>query len=141
MSKSQKPTTRQKELAASVLNTASFREKPADVFYIDNAGKVHSYSTKANGGNAVIIDNSGKVHSFDSEATARGPIIISDLDLPSSTQETEKSMTVRRPPTPQPAPLGQEYVDPYLFETGHFESREEYEELSRTAKIKSRTRA
>ena len=39
------------------------------------------------------------------------------------------------------APLGQEYVDPYLFETGHFESREEYEELSRTAKIKPRAKA
>lgn len=41
----------------------------------------------------------------------------------------------------QAAPPGQEYVDPFLFETGHFESREEYEELSRTAKIKPRTRA
>lgn len=40
-----------------------------------------------------------------------------------------------------PAPNGQEYVDPYLFETGHFESREEYEELSRTAKIKPRAKA
>ncbi len=39
------------------------------------------------------------------------------------------------------APPGQEYVDPYLFETGHFESREEYEELSRTAKIKPRAKA
>jgi hypothetical protein len=38
-------------------------------------------------------------------------------------------------------PPGQEYVDPYLFETGHFESREEYEELSSTAQIKPRTRA
>ena len=36
------------------------------------------------------------------------------------------------------APPGQEYVDPYLFETGYFESREEYEELMRTAKIKPR---
>lgn len=41
----------------------------------------------------------------------------------------------------QAAPLGQEYVDPYLFETGHFESREEYEELTRTAQIKPRKRA
>lgn len=40
-----------------------------------------------------------------------------------------------------PAPAGQEYIDPFLFETGHFESREEYEELSRTTKIKPRARA
>lgn len=39
------------------------------------------------------------------------------------------------------APAGQEYVDPYLFETGYFESREEYEEVSRRAKIKSRARS
>ena len=39
------------------------------------------------------------------------------------------------------APAGQEYVDPFLFESGYFESREEYEEASRTAKIKSRVRA
>ena len=39
------------------------------------------------------------------------------------------------------APAGQEYVDPFLFETGYFESREEYEEVSRKAKIKSRARA
>ena len=42
---------------------------------------------------------------------------------------------------PFAAPAGQEYVDPFLFETGHFESREEYEEVSRKAKIKSRARA
>ena len=42
---------------------------------------------------------------------------------------------------PLSAPVGQEYVDPLLFETGHFESREEYEELTRTAKIKPRTQA
>jgi len=47
----------------------------------------------------------------------------------------------KRPPLPRVAPPGQEYVDPYLFETGHFESRAEYEELSRTAKIKPRARA
>ena len=39
------------------------------------------------------------------------------------------------------APAGQEYVDPFLFETGYFESREEYEKVSREAKIKSRARA
>lgn len=44
-------------------------------------------------------------------------------------------------PTYQAAPPGQEYVAPYLFETGHFENRKEYEELSRTTKIKPRTRA
>lgn len=38
------------------------------------------------------------------------------------------------------APAGQEYVDPFLFESGHFKSRKEYEELTRTAKIKPRAR-
>lgn len=42
---------------------------------------------------------------------------------------------------PLAAPAGQEYVDPFLFETGYFESREEYEEVSRKAKIRSRARA
>ena len=42
---------------------------------------------------------------------------------------------------PSDPPAGQEYVDPFLFETGYFESREEYEEVSRKAKIKSRARA
>ena len=42
---------------------------------------------------------------------------------------------------PLAIPVGQEYVDPFLFETGYFESREEYEEVSRKAKIKSRARA
>ena len=42
---------------------------------------------------------------------------------------------------PSDTPAGQEYVDPFLFETGYFESREEYEEVSRKAKIKSRARA
>ncbi len=32
-----------------------------------------------------------------------------------------------------------EYVDPYLFEIGHFTSREEYEELMRTAVIRPRS--
>ena len=34
---------------------------------------------------------------------------------------------------------GAEYVDPYLFESGHFASREEYEELMRTAVIRPRS--
>ena len=42
---------------------------------------------------------------------------------------------------PSAAQVGQEYVDPFLFETGYFESREEYEEVSRKAKIRSRPRA
>ena len=42
---------------------------------------------------------------------------------------------------PLAAPVGQEYVDSFLFETGYFESREEYEEVSRKAKIRSRPRA
>ena len=37
-------------------------------------------------------------------------------------------------------PAGQEYVDPFLFESGHFASREEYDELSRTAKVRPRAR-
>lgn len=45
------------------------------------------------------------------------------------------------PKPPTVAPPSQEYVDPFLFETGHFESREEYEELSRTAIIKPRASA
>jgi hypothetical protein len=47
----------------------------------------------------------------------------------------------RSNPVPLAAPAGQEYVDPFLFETGHFESREEYEAVSRKAKIRSRARA
>ena len=47
----------------------------------------------------------------------------------------------RSNPVPLVAPVGQEYVDPFLFETGYFESREEYEEVSRKAKIKSRAQA
>jgi len=43
--------------------------------------------------------------------------------------------------TQRTAPHGQEYVDPYLFETGHFASRAEYDELTRTAEIKPRARA
>jgi hypothetical protein len=43
--------------------------------------------------------------------------------------------------TPAAAPSTEEYVDSYLFETGHFESREEYDELMRTAIIKPRARA
>ena len=38
-------------------------------------------------------------------------------------------------------PAGQEYVDPFLFDSGHFASREEYDELSRTAKVRPRARA
>lgn len=39
------------------------------------------------------------------------------------------------------APAGQEYVDPYLFETEYFASRKEYEELTRTARIIPRASA
>lgn len=53
----------------------------------------------------------------------------------------ESFTTVTIPIMATIAPPGQEYVDPYLFEIGHFKDREEYEELSRTAKIKPRARA
>jgi hypothetical protein len=63
-----------------------------------------------------------------------------DMSMPLSSGSTIARATATQV-LATPAPAGHEYVDPYLFETGHFESREEYEELSRTAKIKPRSRA
>ena len=46
------------------------------------------------------------------------------------------------PPTPPAAQAGATpYVDPYLFETGYYASRAEYEELARTAPARIRLRA
>ena len=42
---------------------------------------------------------------------------------------------------PTIAPAGQEYVDPFLFESEYFSSREEYSMLSSAAPIKPRRSA
>lgn len=55
--------------------------------------------------------------------------------------EPQTYILSKPPQVAEAAPAGQEYVDPYLFETGYFASREEYEELSRTAKIIPRAKA
>ena len=42
---------------------------------------------------------------------------------------TQGIREVVRKALPSQAPTETDYVDPYLFETGYFESREEYEQL------------
>jgi hypothetical protein len=67
---------------------------------------------------------------------ARSGVDQDDVPLGQPAAKKQRSNLV-----PLAAPVGQEYVDPFLFETGYFESREEYEEVSRKAKIRSRPRA
>lgn len=45
------------------------------------------------------------------------------------------------PTRPVPPTKAAEYVDPYLFETGYYASRAEYEELSHTAATRIQLRA
>jgi len=88
----------------------------------------------------AVVDNEGRLQGYTHAVVAPGHIQTSAMHNGvlfisgfCSFKQLPKPATV--------APPGQEYVDPFLFETGHFESREEYEELSRTAKIKPRARA
>ncbi|MDQ2772910.1 MAG: hypothetical protein M3Y54_20695 [Bacteroidota bacterium] len=56
-------------------------------------------------------------------------------------QGKARARTSNQRSLPAIAVAEKEYVDPFLFETGYFESREEYEKLSRTAKIRKRLNA
>lgn len=64
------------------------------------------------------------------------PVMIQD----ETPQEQLLKARAKRQPL-EAAPPGQEYVDPFLFESGYFKSREEYDEVMRNAKIKPRARA
>jgi len=121
-----------------------------------SAGKAGKFLDKSSHGREVRAVSSGKfAHNTKQPPVLKGAVkeiteggkkyvLLSSADDLQKSTEAYKTILLtaeQKAHATRVAPAGQEYVDPYLFETGHFESREEYEELMRTAVIKPRTHA